>query len=151
MLMVLVYNAIKLFQNCNRPLSFFFSRLVMVKVRIICLFLLSAFIIFLESRLYTVGSTIFGLFSIICLLIVSPEAYFWLVVQSLYIRFEHRVFNMYDLESNGDAAAAASKGGTDGGGGGCGGGGGQRRFRGQHSGADGQGQGALRGGGAQRR
>ena len=49
----------------------------MVKVRIICLVLLSIFIIFLEGRLYTVGSTVFGLFSIICLFIASLEAYFW--------------------------------------------------------------------------
>ncbi len=61
----------------NFPFLTFTHRLVMVKVRIICLVLLSIFIIFLEGRLYTVGSTVFGLFSIICLFIASLEAYFW--------------------------------------------------------------------------
>ncbi len=51
--------------------------LVIVKVRIVCLFLLTLFIIFLEGRLYTIGSTVFGLLGIVCLMAASLEAYFW--------------------------------------------------------------------------
>ena len=63
-------------------------RLIMTKVWIILLLISTVFLIFLEGRLFSVGTTVFGLISLLCLFLACLLIYFWVVVQSLYMRIE---------------------------------------------------------------
>ena len=45
-------------------------------------------IIFLESHLFIRGTSVFGLFSILSLCLAFIQSYFWVVVQSLYCRYD---------------------------------------------------------------
>ena len=60
----------------------------MTKFWILFLMALSVFIIFLEAKLYKVGSTVFGLFSPAIIFVACCLAYLWVVVRSLFLVFE---------------------------------------------------------------
>ena len=58
----------------------------MIKHWIVFYFILTIFIVFLEGRLFEVGTTAFGLLSLLSLALACLFIYWWLIVQSLYIR-----------------------------------------------------------------
>ena len=55
--------------------------LIIGEVVVVFYFSMSIVIIFLEANLFTSGTSVFGLFSILCLCIAFIQAYFWILVQ----------------------------------------------------------------------
>ena len=55
--------------------------LIIGEVIVVFYFSMSIVIIFLEANLFTSGTSVFGLFSILCLCIAFIQAYFWILVQ----------------------------------------------------------------------
>eukprot|EP00095_Tigriopus_kingsejongensis_P012045 maker-scaffold90_size386344-snap-gene-1.21 protein:Tk12045 transcript:maker-scaffold90_size386344-snap-gene-1.21-mRNA-1 annotation:"hypothetical protein DAPPUDRAFT_310676" len=68
--------------------TFLIPWMIMAKTWIFLLVVTTIYIIFLEARLFSVGTTVFGLFSLATLFLACLLAYFWVVVESLYVRLE---------------------------------------------------------------
>lgn len=72
--------------------------LIIVKISTLLLVVLTVCIIFLEARLFAIGTTVFGLFSLLTLFLACLMAYLWLVTQSLYNRLEQIQFEPRGLQ-----------------------------------------------------
>ncbi|TRY78765.1 hypothetical protein TCAL_12693, partial [Tigriopus californicus] len=66
--------------------------LIIAKIGTLLLLVLTVCIIFLEARFFAIGTTVFGLFSLLTLFLACFMAYLWLVTQSLYNRIEQMEF-----------------------------------------------------------
>ena len=68
-----------------------------MKIWMLMLFASTILIVFLEAKLYDVGTTVFGLFSLGTLFLSALFLYLWVVVQSLYLRLEQWEFTKYEV------------------------------------------------------
>ena len=71
----------------------------MTKIWILFFLVATVFIIYLEGRLYNIGTTVFGLFSLGTIFLACLLGYFWMVVQALYIRLEQMDFSTYEVQN----------------------------------------------------
>ncbi len=67
--------------------------LIIGEVMVVFYFTFMIVIIFIEAKLFGVGKSVFGLFSVIFLCLAFVQAYLWIVVQVRYESKYHRDFN----------------------------------------------------------